>query len=111
MKTDALGCRYPSHRQSFLWVALAGKANAVGLSGHDFSQSLMESNKSLLVEGIVNVLSLAPVIDDPSLDQHLHIVGEGWLGDLKRLQNLAPAQLPTGEHIHDPQTLWVGDGL
>ena len=86
-------------------------ADTVRFRRCDLTQSILKCCKALLIERVENVLSLSPVIDDTGLNEHPHIVGKSRLGDVERLKDFAGTQFPTGEHIHNAQTLRVGDRL
>ena len=108
MKTDA--GRYPCI--GFLLLsAFTRMANAVFLLREDVMEPPLKLREALTVQGVENILSLPPVIDNTGLNEDLHVVGEGGLGDVERLQDLAGAQLPAGEHIHDAQALGIRDRL
>jgi hypothetical protein len=73
MKTDA-GSISRMASVSFAVATSVSVAYAVRLFFKDILQSLVEGGDVLRIEGIIDVLSLASVIDDPGLDQNPHIV-------------------------------------
>ena len=94
----------------FLFTASVGITDAVFLLYGYIVQSISKSGKALRVEGIKDVLALPPVIYNPGLNQHPHIMGECGLGDVESLQYFAGAQFAAGEHIHNAQALWFRNG-
>ena len=92
-----------------LIAAAVGMADAVCLWREYVLQRMLKCGEAFPVEGIKDVLSVAPVANNPRFQQHLHIVRERRLRDVEGLEYLAGAEFSAGEHIHDPQALGIGD--
>ena len=111
MKTDAIMLRTLQASVSFLIAVAIRVTNTVCLTLNDFMHSIFKAIKALLIERVVNILALAPIFDDVGFYQHSHVVGKCRLCNMERFKNFAGAQLTAGKHIHNSQTLRVGDRL
>jgi hypothetical protein len=61
----------------------------------------------LLIERVVHPSTLPIGIDDSALGKNFHMVGKRWLRDVERFQNIAGAELATGEYVNDFQPRFI----
>lgn len=92
-------------------MGMTAVADAVQFVFENFSHNGIEIPKGRRVQGIKNILPVPPVDDKARLHQHLHVMGQGGLGNGKGLLQPAGALLPAGQHVHDFQPFGVGNGF
>ena len=109
MKTDAQTCQQFEASVSCLLAAALWMTDTVCFRSYNSVQGTFKLPKTCFIEGIVDILSIPPIVYDSSLDQHLHIVRQRRLRDMKHFQNLTGAQLSTRKHIHNPKTFRIGN--
>ena len=70
-------------------------------------QIFLELGKPLTVDGVMLPLSILVGGNQAALPQHLHVVGQRWLGHLQFLQQVAAAFFPLGQHLNNPEPVGV----
>lgn len=65
--------------------------------------------EGLIIDGILRPEPFPAGIDDVRLDEDLHMVGKGRLGQGEIPKNIARRELRAGEHIHNAKTGLIGE--
>lgn len=70
-----------------------------------------KGQQGIAVQGIIGVLPLFPALDQGTFRQHLHMVGQGGLGNLKMFQQIAGAQFPLSQKLDNLHPMTVTQGF
>ena len=70
-----------------------------------------QHGKALVVERVMHPFPLPVPFDEPRVAERFHVVRKSRLRYFEAFQQLAGAQLPAGEHLHDHQPIGVGKSL
>ena len=78
---------------------------------HQFFDRELHEPQLVHIQGIQDPLPLSAALYDIHVHQHLHIVGQGGLADMKMFQQDAGAHFALGQQIKDFYPFGIGQGF
>jgi hypothetical protein len=79
--------------------------------GEQFLKHLTDVPCSLAADGVVHPLALFPAADDPGIAENLHVVGQGGLADIQRIQQLAGTLFAVTEQLQNLYPIFIAQSL
>jgi hypothetical protein len=86
-------------------------ASTVFLIRCDVVKEPLRFADGIRIQRVVRPFAFLSASDKAAFTQDFHVMGQGGLGHLEFLQNLAGAKLTAGEHIHNHGSLGIAQRL
>lgn len=67
--------------------------------------------KGISAQSIIGIFPRLPARADSTRKEHLHIMGQGGIGDGKIIQQVTGTALAAGKHIDNGKVLGIGQGF